>query len=119
MCSLLSFVEYDVIKAFIYIVVSFVEYDVIKVFICSVLSLVEYDVINVFICSVLSLVLYDVIKVFICSVLSLVEYDGVAGDTLEDLADYFDSLADDGLLPEDYDCTLAVRFSAWPVFGWL
>ena len=96
MCSLLSLVEYDVIKAFIYIVLSLVEYDVIKVFICSVLSLVEYDV----------------IIVFICSVLSLVEYDGVAGDTLEDLADYFDSLADDGLLPEDYDCTLAVRFSA-------
>lgn len=29
-------------------------------------------------------------------------------DTLEDLADHFDLLADEGFFDEDYDCTLAV-----------
>ena len=38
----------------------------------------------------------------------LVEYTDIVNDTLEDLADHFDHLADEGFFDEDYDCTLAV-----------
>eukprot|EP00111_Clytia_hemisphaerica_P004209 TCONS_00012030-protein len=39
--------------------------------------------------------------------MSLVEYTDIVSDTLEDLADHFDHLADEGFFDEGYDCILA------------
>lgn len=40
--------------------------------------------------------------------MTLLQYGNVVNDTLEDLADHFDILADDGFLGDDFDCSLAV-----------
>ena len=38
----------------------------------------------------------------------LLQYGVIVTDTLEDLADHFDLLADEGCFGDDYDCSLAV-----------